>query len=51
MAIFSRTALQPGDQAPDFSLADQNGQLVTLSSYRGLKNVVLAFYIKAFTGL
>jgi peroxiredoxin len=39
-----------GDRAPDFSLQDQNGATVKLADYRGKKNVVLAFYIKAFTG-
>jgi cytochrome oxidase Cu insertion factor (SCO1/SenC/PrrC family) len=39
-----------GDTVPDFTLKDQNRQDVTLSSFRGKKNVVLAFYIFAFTG-
>lgn len=39
-----------GDTAPDFTLKDQNRQDVTLSSFHGKKNVVLAFYIFAFTG-
>ena len=39
-----------GDMAPDFTLKDQNRQDVTLSSFRGKKNVALAFYIFAFTG-
>lgn len=39
-----------GDVAPDFTLKDHNRQDVTLSSFRGKKNVVLAFYIFAFTG-
>ncbi|NJO77929.1 MAG: thioredoxin-dependent thiol peroxidase [Cyanobacteria bacterium RM1_2_2] len=36
-------ALQPGDPAPEFSLPDSNGQLVSLSDFRG-KRVVLYFY-------
>ena len=36
--------IEVGDSAPDFTLKDQDGNLVTLSSYRGKKNVVLAFY-------
>jgi peroxiredoxin len=49
--IFSRskTSLKIGDTAPDFTLTDQNGTPVKLSDFRGKKNVVLAFYIKAFT--
>lgn len=39
-----------GDPAPDFSLPDQNGHPVKLSDYLGKKTVVLAFFIKAFTG-
>jgi peroxiredoxin Q/BCP len=41
-------ALQPGDQAPDFTLPDQEGNPVTLSELRG-KTVVLYFYPKADT--
>jgi len=33
-----------GNPAPDFSLVSLTGDTVTLSSYRGLKNVVLVFY-------
>ena len=40
--------LQVGDPAPDFSLADQNGETVSLAALRG-KTVVLFFYPKADT--
>ena len=40
-----------GDEAPDFELRDQHGQLHKLSAYRGQKNVVLVFYPFAFTGV
>jgi hypothetical protein len=46
-------ALKVGDLAPDFKLQYFDGsdlKDVTLSQYRGKKNVVLAFYIFAFTG-
>ena len=43
-------SIKVGDEAPDFTLTDQNGNKVTLSSFRGKKNVALAFYIFAFTG-
>lgn len=43
-------ALKVGDMAPDFTLPDDQGGKVTLSSFRGKKNVALAFYIFAFTG-
>lgn len=42
--------LKVGDKAPDFTLPDQNGQKVTLSSFQGKKHVVVAFYVLAFTG-
>jgi len=46
-------ALKVGDVAPDFTLKYFDGndlKDVTLSEFRGKKNVVLAFYIFAFTG-
>ncbi len=36
--------LTVGDKAPDFTLNDQNGTPVKLSSFRNKKNVVLVFY-------
>ncbi len=36
--------LAAGTAAPDFTLKDQNGNDVTLSSFRGNQNVVLVFY-------
>lgn len=33
-----------GDEAPDFTLADQNGHKITLSDARGKSPVVLVFY-------
>ena len=45
-----KTHLKVGDPAPDFTLPDTKGQLVKLSDFRGKKNVVLAFYVLAFTG-
>jgi peroxiredoxin Q/BCP len=35
-----------GDEAPDFTLKSQNVEDVTLSEFRGKKNVVLYFYPK-----
>jgi peroxiredoxin len=46
-------ALKVGDMAPDFKMSYFDGtdlKDVMLSQYRGKKNVVLAFYIFAFTG-
>jgi peroxiredoxin Q/BCP len=42
--------LQPGDVAPDFSLAASDGKTYKLSDYRGKQAVVLAWFPKAFTG-
>ena len=36
--------VEVGDVAPDFTLKDENGSEVTLSNFRGKRNVVLAFY-------
>ena len=38
--------LQKGDTAEDFELLDHNGNSMTLSSFKGSKNVVLCFYPK-----
>ena len=42
--------LAVGDEAPDFELQSSKGGSEKLSAYRGKKNVVTAFYPKAFTG-
>jgi len=42
--------LKVGDSAPDFTLTDTKNNKVTLSDYRGKKNVVLAFFPFAFSG-
>jgi peroxiredoxin len=44
-------AVDVGDEAPDFELADQDRTPVRLSSFRGQKNVVLVFYPLSFTGV
>ena len=45
-----KTHLKVGDPAPDFTLSNTKGERVKLSDFRGKKNVVLAFYVLAFTG-
>ena len=42
--------VEVGQLAPDFTLSDQNGVDVTLSSFRGDKSVLIVFYPFAFTG-
>jgi peroxiredoxin len=44
-------AVEVGDRAPDFELKDQHGTPVSLSGFRGKKNVVLVFYPLAFSGI
>jgi cytochrome oxidase Cu insertion factor (SCO1/SenC/PrrC family) len=45
----NHTTLKTGDMAPDFTLLDNHWKQVRLADYRGKKNVVLAFYVLAFT--
>jgi cytochrome oxidase Cu insertion factor (SCO1/SenC/PrrC family) len=45
-----QTNLKVGQPAPDFTLTDTEGKPVKLSDFKGKKNVVLAFYVLAFTG-
>jgi peroxiredoxin len=41
---------QVGDVAPEFRAGSTSGQDVSLSNFRGKKNVLLAFFPLAFTG-
>src|SRR5688572_18487274 len=41
--------LEIGRTAPDFKLKGPGGQFITLSEYRGSRNVVLAFFPLAFS--
>ena len=43
--------LAVGTAAPDFTLRDQNQQPVSLTDYRGKRNVLLVFFPLAFTGI
>ena len=45
------SGLELGSAAPDFTLRDQFGQDVSLSSYRGKKAVAILFYPWAFSGV
>ncbi|SNY34039.1 peroxiredoxin [Paractinoplanes atraurantiacus] len=42
--------LPVGAEAPDFTLKDQNNQVVRLRDFRGRKAVLLVFYPFTFTG-
>jgi peroxiredoxin Q/BCP len=48
MSTTLTTKLQPGTQAPDFTLQDAQGRTTALADYRG-KNVIIYFYPKAAT--
>jgi peroxiredoxin (alkyl hydroperoxide reductase subunit C) len=43
--------LEPGALAPDFTLKDQAGQPVSLSSFRDDRDVLLVFFPLAFTAI
>lgn len=50
-ALFAQDpAVDVGDPAPDFRLTGSNGERYSLEQFRGKKNVVLAWFPKAFTG-
>jgi mycoredoxin-dependent peroxiredoxin len=56
MTSTSSTSVVPsvpdvGEIAPDFTLRDQQGKKVSLSDYKGVKNVVIVFYPFAFSGI
>ncbi len=42
--------LKPGDSAPDVTFRTADRQEIKLADYRGKQNVVVAFYVRAFTG-
>ena len=43
-------AVEVGQQAPDFLMHSTVGETVRLSDYQGKKNVMLFFFLAAFTG-
>jgi peroxiredoxin len=44
-------ALEVGQEAPDFALKDEHGQVVRLSDVRAGKHVAVVFYPFAFSGI
>ena len=44
-------SLTIGSPAPEFELSNQHGEKVSLSSFKGQKNVVVIFYPFAFSGI
>jgi len=47
--ICVQASLQVGEMAPDFSLPATTIEKISLSDYRGQKNIVVAFYGMDFT--
>lgn len=47
--VVRNARLRVGDVAPGFRLPDHSGGYVSLSEFRGEKNVVIAFYPLAWT--
>ena len=50
-SVHASAPLAVGDVAPDFTLVDQYGADVSLSSVRDVKNAVVVFYPAAFSGI
>ncbi len=48
--VAQAATLKVGDKAPDFTLLGTDWKPVKLSDFLGKKNLVLAFYVLAFTG-
>lgn len=44
-------SLEIGDRAPEFSLKNQSGEMVSLADFTGKKNVLVMFYPFAFSGI
>jgi peroxiredoxin len=44
-------ALEVGDKAPNFLMHSTVGETQRLSDYQGKKNVMLFFFLAAFTGV
>jgi peroxiredoxin len=47
--VDSTLKVQPGQMAPDFSLKSISGEIISLSQFRGQKNVVVSFVPAAWT--
>jgi peroxiredoxin len=50
LALHGQTKLKVGGTAPDFALPSTTGKEIKLSDFSGKQNVVLAFFVAAFTG-
>ena len=43
--VSAATALEIGEQAPDFTLSGTTGEKISLSQFRGKKLVLIEFYV------
>jgi cytochrome oxidase Cu insertion factor (SCO1/SenC/PrrC family) len=43
-------AVEVGDKAPDFTMHSTVGESLRLSDFQGKKNVLIFFFLAAFTG-
>jgi peroxiredoxin Q/BCP len=50
IGFISAAEVAEGQDAPDFSLPGSDGTTYTLSQFKGVKPVIIAWYPKAFTG-
>jgi len=48
-ATIMKTNLKVGEVAPDFTLFNDKSEPVRLNDFRGKKNVILVFYVLAFS--
>jgi mycoredoxin-dependent peroxiredoxin len=46
-----QAVIEVGQEAPDFTLRDQNNEVVSLSAFRGTKAVLVIFYPAAFSAI
>ncbi len=46
----ARVQLKPGDPAPPFSLMGSDGKTYSLADFYGKQEVVLVWFVKAFSG-
>lgn len=51
MAPMPAPAVEVGERAPDFLMHSTVGETVRLSDYQGEKNVLLFFFLAAFTSV
>ena len=49
LGVPTAAAVEVGDKAPDFELPSTQGGKLKLSSFQGVKNVLIEFYVLDFT--